>query len=441
MYRFWWDEEDELRFFDDRWSEFFQSYDPGKQHSAAIEMLIDKYLFYPDTPIPRIPYTPEYWQRMKAIAEHRPKLDLEYPPRNKVWDSEKFCWIDVEEAQRPSRHASPPMEEEEPKLMCRMVEEEEEQLSRTHRGECAFRDRLCTFFVHSHCVLGDECRFSHNPSAHRHNPMEPKPLKRARRRLRERFPEMFEKLEKGRFSHVSEPKALLCPLTQKVMWSPMVLVKTGTVYDLRSLSKWFQISDTDPMTGKLLRSKNFVFVPIVKHLIAYLLKDTKPASPRVEEEEEEEEEEAENFNRTRWAGRTSKDGICHYYMSSHCVNGDKCKFSHDRSARWRHPIETRQLQLSRAKLRERFPEIFEKAERGYHSKIDGPKILMCPLSQKIMWRPVVLVATGVAFDYRSLRRWFQISDANPITGRKLKKKKFIDVPIIKHLISCIVKDL
>lgn len=60
----------------------------------------------------------------------------------------------------------------------------------------------------------------------------------------------------------------------------------------------------------------------------------------------------------------------------------------------------------------------------------------CPISLDIMSEPVALVATGVVYDKRSIKEYLSYGyNKCPVTQLELKTKDFIEIPLLKSLIS------
>jgi len=51
------------------------------------------------------------------------------------------------------------------------------------------------------------------------------------------------------------PHAFMCPITQEVMKSPVILIETGQSYEKTAIEKWLIDHDTDPLSNKRLTNK------------------------------------------------------------------------------------------------------------------------------------------------------------------------------------------
>ncbi|PCI39586.1 MAG: hypothetical protein COB50_00895 [Thiotrichales bacterium] len=51
---------------------------------------------------------------------------------------------------------------------------------------------------------------------------------------------------------------LECPISMEIMERPVILIETGQTYDEASLKQWFEKNNTDPLTNKVLNSKQYI---------------------------------------------------------------------------------------------------------------------------------------------------------------------------------------
>ena len=56
-------------------------------------------------------------------------------------------------------------------------------------------------------------------------------------------------------SEAQHPHAFICPITQEVMKSPVILIETGQSYEKAAIEKWLVDHDTDPLSNKRLTNK------------------------------------------------------------------------------------------------------------------------------------------------------------------------------------------
>ena len=56
-------------------------------------------------------------------------------------------------------------------------------------------------------------------------------------------------------AHDVIPHAFICPITQEIMKSPVILIETGQSYEKLAIEKWLVDHDTDPLSNKRLTNK------------------------------------------------------------------------------------------------------------------------------------------------------------------------------------------
>lgn len=56
-------------------------------------------------------------------------------------------------------------------------------------------------------------------------------------------------------SEAQHPHAFICPITQELMKSPVILIETSQSYEKAAIEKWLADHDTDPLSNKRLTNK------------------------------------------------------------------------------------------------------------------------------------------------------------------------------------------